>query len=58
MEQEARDILQRAVEPQATGASFARKIHQRFAKLHVEALPIPKRRPVRVPPMPKDQKKD
>ena len=54
MEQEARDILRRAVQAQPSGTGFAQKIHQRFAKLNVEELPIPKRRAARLPVAPKD----
>jgi plasmid stability protein len=53
MEQEARDILRRAVqgsEP-SSGLDFAQKIHQRFAGVHVDALPVPARRPARVRPL-------
>lgn len=49
MEQEVRDILRRAVQAQADGVGFAQKIHQRFAGLNAEALPIPQRRAARVP---------
>ncbi|MDD5242265.1 MAG: plasmid stabilization protein [Sulfuricella sp.] len=52
MEQEARDILRRAVQSQPAGTSFAQKIHQRFAELDVEELPIPKRRTARLPVAP------
>jgi plasmid stability protein len=54
MEQEARDILRRAVEVPPLGADFATKIHERFAKLNVDDLPIPKRRAARIPVPPKD----
>ncbi len=54
MEQEAREILRRAVQGQGTGADFAQKIHRRFAALKVEELPIPKRRAARLPVLPKD----
>ena len=54
MEQEARDILRQAVRAEASGTGFAQKIHQRFAKLKVEELPIPKRRAARLPVAPKD----
>lgn len=54
MEQEAREILSRAVQVPPAGAGFAQKIHQRFAALQVEELPVPKRRAARVPPLPKD----
>lgn len=54
MEQEAREILSRAVQVPPAGAGFAQKVHQRFAALPVEELPVPKRRAARVPPLPKD----
>lgn len=54
MEQEAREILSRAVQVQPAGAGFAQKIHQRFAAMQIEELPVPKRRAARVPPLPKD----
>ena len=41
MEQEARDILRRAVSAQAPDAGFARRIGHRFAALDVDELPIP-----------------
>jgi len=44
MEQEARDILRRAVLTSAAGTGFAERIHRRFADLKAENLPIPKRR--------------
>lgn len=49
MEQEARNILRQAVQPQPTGSSFAEKIHRRFNELDVADLPIPKRRAARLP---------
>ncbi|MFA7241504.1 MAG: plasmid stabilization protein [Sulfuricellaceae bacterium] len=54
MEQEARDILRRAVQVQRTGVGFAQKIHQRFAGLNADELPIPERRMARLPDMPAD----
>jgi plasmid stability protein len=54
MEQEARDILSRAVQAQPAGAGFAQRIHSRFAGLKAEDLPIPKRRAARLPALPKD----
>lgn len=48
MEQEARNILSRAVQPQLAGTDFALKIHKRFASLKVEELPIPRRRAARL----------
>jgi len=54
MEQEARDILLRAVQAQPAGAGFAQKISQRFTGLNADELPIPKRRIARLPVIPKD----
>ena len=54
MEQEARDILRRAVQAQPSATGFAQKIHQRFAKLKVEQLPIPKRSAARLPVVPEE----
>ena len=54
MEQEARDILQRAVQVQPATGGFAQKIHQRFSGLNAGELPIPKRRAARLPAIPKD----
>ena len=53
MEQEARDLLRKAVQAQPAGTGFAQKIHQRFAGLEVDGLPIPKRRAARLPVTPK-----
>lgn len=54
MEQEARDILRRAVQEQPAGVGFAQKICQRFAGLNADKLSIPKRRAARLPVMPKE----
>ena len=54
MEQEARDILRRAVQTQPTGTGFAQRIHRRFAGLRAKEPPIPKRRAARLFPLPKD----
>ena len=54
MEQEAREILRRAVSPPALEAGFAQRIGQRFAALDVDELPIPQRRAARLPALPKD----
>lgn len=43
MEQEALDILCRAVKVQPAGIGFAQKISQRFAELNVDELHIPER---------------
>ena len=48
MEQEARDILRKAVQPQLSSAGFAQRISQRFAGLDGDELPIPPRRPARM----------
>lgn len=53
MEQEVREILRRAVRPAPADSNFAKRIRERFAGLSVEALPIPKRRPIRAPSPPK-----
>jgi antitoxin FitA len=53
MEQEARDILRRVIQAQPTGTGFAQRIHQRFAGLKAQDLPIPKRRAARLSPAPK-----
>ena len=50
MEQEARDILRRAVQQQSNANGFAQRVHKRFAKFELEALPLPKRRAARMPP--------
>ena len=52
MEQEAREILRRAVMPAANEPGFAQRIRQRFAALEMEALPVPDRRLTRTPPAP------
>jgi antitoxin FitA len=52
MEQEVRDILSRAVQAPPAGGSFAQRIHQRFAALQLEELPVPKRRAARLPAVP------
>lgn len=54
MEQEAREILRRAVQSQPTGTGFAQRIQRRFAGLEAEGLPIPKRRSGRLSAVPKD----
>ena len=54
MEQEAREILRKAVQGRRTGIGFAQRIHERFSGLKAEDLPIPKRRVARLPPAPKD----
>ena len=54
MEQEACDILRRAVQMQPAGVGFAQKIVQRFTGLNADELPIPKRRAARLPATPQD----
>jgi plasmid stability protein len=54
MEQEARNILRRGVQAQPAGAGFAQKIHQRFEELNADELPIPARRPARLPVVSED----
>ncbi len=54
MEQEAREILRRAVQAPSAGPGFAQKIHKRFAALDLQELPVPKRRAARLPATPKD----
>lgn len=49
MEQEARDILRKAVQPATANVGFAQRIHQRFEGLEAESLPIPKRQRARLP---------
>jgi plasmid stability protein len=48
MEQEARDILRRALHPPAE-AGLAQRIQARFAGLGADELPVPPRRPARLP---------
>ncbi len=43
MEQQARDILERAVLGPSADEPFAQRIRQRFAALVVETLPVPAR---------------
>ena len=50
MEQEARDILLRAVSPKPNKQAFAQRIQKHFASLELDALPIPERQKVRTPP--------
>lgn len=50
MEAEVRNILRQALNPSAAPTEFADRVHQRFAKLHVDSLPIPERQAVRNPP--------
>lgn len=50
MEAEVRNILHRVLSPSTAPSDFAERVHQRFATLHVETLPIPERQAVRTPP--------
>jgi plasmid stability protein len=50
MEAEVRNILYHAVTSAPVPSDFANRIHQRFAGLHVESLPIPARQEVRTTP--------
>jgi plasmid stability protein len=50
MEAEVRNILSRALNSSATPQDFAARIHQRFAGLQADSLPIPERQSVRNPP--------
>lgn len=52
MEQEARDILRNAVQSQTTDTGFAQRVHRRFSGIEAEDLPIPPRRPARLPGLP------
>lgn len=50
MEQQARDILERAVLGPTHDQPFAQRIQQRFAKVAVDTLPLPERQSPRSPP--------
>jgi len=50
MEAEVRNILRQVLMPVATPLDFADRVHQRFAGLNVDSLPIPERQSVRTPP--------
>lgn len=51
MEEEVRQILQKVVAPEQAGqVSFAERVNSRFAKLQLDALPIPARQAARTPP--------
>jgi antitoxin FitA len=54
MEQQARDILERAVLGAVSDEPFAQRIARRFASTPVDSLPVPVRQfPRRLPPQPK-----
>jgi len=50
MEAEVRNILRQALMPSAAPTDFAERVHQRFAELQADSLPIPERQSVRTPP--------
>lgn len=50
MEAEVRNILRQALNPTTAPSDFAARIHQRFAGLQPDALPIPARQDARNPP--------
>lgn len=50
MEEEVRQILRKTIMPAQGESSFAQRIHQRFAELGVDDLPVPERQAVRPPP--------
>jgi len=50
MEAEVRNILRQALIPSASQSNITDRIHQRFAGLSVDSLPIPARQSVRTPP--------
>jgi antitoxin FitA len=47
MEQQAREILERAVLGAVPDAPFADRVRRRFSRVAVDALPLPVRKPVR-----------
>lgn len=57
MEQEARTILSQAVMPAANETALAQHIHERFAELEADALPIPERHAVRPPQQPAEHQR-
>jgi len=50
MEAEVRNILRQVLLPSAAPPDFADRVHQRFAGLNTDSLPIPARQDVRTPP--------
>jgi len=50
MEAEVRNILRQTLMPATAPADFVDRIHQRFAGLDADSLPIPARQSVRTPP--------
>ena len=50
MEAEVRNILRQVLMSSTAPSDFTDRIHQRFAGMHVDSLPIPERQAVRTPP--------
>jgi plasmid stability protein len=50
MEQEIRRILEESVSEHPAKGNFAERVHSRFADLGADQLPIPTRKPARLPP--------
>lgn len=50
MEQEVCRILQESVSERPAQGNFAERVHGRFADIGVDRLPVPPRRPARIPP--------
>jgi plasmid stability protein len=50
MEAEVRNILRQVLVPSAATSNFADRVHQHFAGLNIDSLPIPERQAVRTPP--------
>jgi plasmid stability protein len=50
MEEEVRNLLRQSLLPSAMTGNLASRIHQRFASVAIDALPIPPRQEVRTPP--------
>ena len=50
MEAEVRNILNQVLNPATSATDFAARVHQRFAGLQADSLPIPDRQDVRTPP--------
>ena len=50
MEAEVRNILRQVLTPSVAPSDFADRVHQRFAGLTIDSLPIPARQGTRTPP--------
>jgi plasmid stability protein len=50
MEAEVRNILRQVLLPSVATSDFTDRVHQRFAGLNIDPLPIPERQAVRTPP--------